>query len=206
MMITHDKNDGKKNGDRAHYKVLPLMQRPKSVAIYQKWLRQTKLQHFFSLAGVAIVTVAKGFPNDSFWCCNRFSPIATPRSVVATPCSVATHSIGNHRGCCNSYYCNTPGVARNTYCHVPKAWQQVHQQRQWVLQQTLLPRINSIAIDGPSIAMLSQRLLQVEPSIATINIWLLEVASLLQRSILVAIPSIATINIWLVEVASLLQH
>ena len=27
-----------------HYKVLALMQRPKSVAIYQKWLRQTKLQ------------------------------------------------------------------------------------------------------------------------------------------------------------------
>ena len=105
MMITHDKNDGKKNGDRAHYKVLPLMQRPKSIVIYQKWLRSTKLQHFFSLAGIAIVTVAKGLPNDSFWCCNRFSPIATPRSVVAMPCSVATHIIGNHRGCCKHTRC-----------------------------------------------------------------------------------------------------
>jgi len=34
-----------KLGPKTHYKVLPLMQRPQSVGIYQKWLQQTKLQH-----------------------------------------------------------------------------------------------------------------------------------------------------------------
>ena len=70
--------------------------------------------------------------------------------------------------------------------------------------------------------MLSQWLLSVEPSIAMINIWLLEVAALLQRSILVAIGgtvychdkylvargslSIATLNIVVAIGASVYCH
>ena len=109
----------------------------------------------FGWEALPLMSQQWGLRKSLFWGCNRFFPIATQWCFVATPWSVARHSISNHCGCCNTNYCNTLIIARDTYCHILKGWQQVHQQRQWLLQQNLLPRINSIAIDGSSIATLS---------------------------------------------------
>ena len=125
-----------------------------------------------------------------------FFPIATQWSVVATPWSVVSHSISNHRGVAivtiatysvlpeihistypksgNCYTSNDNGCCNRPYCHASIALQQMN---------TLLPRqIFGCQLQVASLLHHSTlQLLQVKLSITTTNVWLLEVVSLLPR-------------------------
>ena len=160
---------------------------PKMVAI------DTMATKFQRCEALPLQTQSKVCTTAYFWRCHCVYPIATPRMFSQPQKCVATLRISNHRGCCNRNHCNASGIAIAICYHIHKMWQQWQWQRNQVLQQTLLLRVNSIAIYIPSIATLLLWLLQKGPSIAT-------------SRILVAIgePSITTLLLSLLYMSPLL--
>jgi hypothetical protein len=105
IIATHKRNKGifhiRESFNR--YKVSPWCNSLKVLQYTKKCCNRKNCNTKIWLGGVATDAIAIGLCNTLFWCCNRFSSIATQWSILTTPWSVASHSTSNHRRCCQKY-------------------------------------------------------------------------------------------------------